>query len=201
MYRKLVEHEQYKHLREVLAQRPKNYQIDSCPFIANALRWSSMADEIVVLKDNLAKLDLELSETAELRKTTEHRMDVHLEAKKLLSYLESLRELLHKYLHIDDLEKLYRAIGNGTWSELLSIMKLKDEVVILSEKQLYLQIVNQRLPEVEHAIEMAKVYGANRDLLNHQLSKLNDTRDLLRSEMQELEIHLTIGKRQKRRYE
>ena len=80
-------------------------------------------------------------------------------------------------------------------------MKLKDEAAILSEKQLYLQIVNQRLPELDHALELAKVYGTNRDLLLHQLERLKDTRQAIREELMEMNMHLTIGEKQKVRYE
>jgi len=108
--------------------------------------------------------------------------------------------LLKKYLGINELKPLYKAIGNGTWGNLLDIMKIKETAAILSEKELYLQITRQRIPEIDHAIELAKVYGTNRDLLMHQLDRLNHTRQILRDELNLHKMHISISEQQMDRY-
>lgn len=200
IYRTLIEKEQYKQLQSILDKRPKTCTIDTCPFISTALKYQGIADEIAVLKDQLKDISIQLTELTHECSDAEKKLAIHNDAQTLIQYLQGNGHLLAKYLGITDLKVLYKAISNGTWGNLLDIMKLKEIASILSEKELYLQITKQRIPEIDHAIELAKVYGTNRDLLSHQLDRLNHTRQILRDELTTHKMHISISEQQCDRY-
>jgi len=200
LYRKIIEKEQYRKIASVLDQRPKNCTIDTCPFIANALKYEGVADEIAALTHDYKESCIELTDLAKEEDDMGKRIIIHEDAQKLVSFLSANWDLIQKYFGLTDISEVYSAIANGSWSAVLDIMHLKDLAVVLSEKDLYLKITMQLLPEVEHAIEMAKVYGTNRDLLQSKLDQANSHRALLRDTIAEIKMHLRISEEQQERY-
>lgn len=200
IYRQLIEKENYRKIGAILDQRPKSCTIDTCPFIANALKYSHIVDEIDELNALYKDASIRLEEAESACAMEEKRLAIHTDAQKLVQYLKLYEPQLKQYLGVADIQTVYRAIANGTWNTVLDIMHLKEIASILSEKDLYIQITTQKLPELEHAIELAKVYGTNRDLLMHQLDRLSHTRDLLKQELSEHRMHVDISTTQQKRY-
>lgn len=201
VYRQLIEKEQYRNIQAILNQRPTTCTIDTCPFIANALKYRGVANEISALTESYKDLGLTLEGLTSDANDIQRKLTVHTDAQHLVQYLVANEHLIRKYLKVPDLNTLYRAIAHGTWGNYLDIMRLKDMASILSEKDLYLKITMQRLPEIDHGIEMAKIYGTNRDILQRQIEQLRQRKDLLKDGIQELEIHRQVTEVQLERYQ
>jgi len=201
LYRQIMERQNYQQLTSILKQRPKTCTIDSCPFIATALKYEGVIQEIQDLSDQYEKLCINLMDMEKDCDEAEKRFAIHSDAQKLIQYIQANATFMDRYFGIKDLSTLYRAIANGTWGKYLDIIKLKDIASVLSEKELYMQITVQRIPEIDHAIELAKAYGSNRDLLTHQLEQLNSTRKILKNELDEHHMHITICSSQRDNYE
>lgn len=201
LYRRLVEKQQYQRIQEKLHLRPADCHIDTCPFIAEALKYRDVVDEISALSEQMREMGIEMENLGSALDLEENRMSLMSDIRPLVQYLSANAGLLSKYLNIVDLKPLYGAVGNGTWKNLFDVMKIKDIAAVLSEKDLYLRITTQMIPEVDHAIEMAKVYGTNRDLLRTQLSRLKRNRDLVREELDMQRMHAAVNNTQRERYE
>lgn len=200
LLRQLIEKEQYKKFQEQLKLRPRNCHIDDCPFIAGALKYAGVAAEVAELKRRYDEMGIQLDAQVQSQRRAEQNLTFYSDAQKLIQYLVTLEPQLQKYLKVPDLRTIYRAIGNGTWIRYLDILALKDTASILSEKELYYQIVNIRLPEVDHALELAKVYSTNKEILEHQRDQLLRRRETLVTELDELKVHLGVGQKQRERF-
>lgn len=200
LYRQIMEKQNYQQLSAILKQRPKSCTIDNCPFIATALKYENIIQEIQDLSAQYEQSCITLADMEKDCDEAERRLAIHSDAQKLIQYIQANAVFMDRYLGIHDLSALYKAIANGTWGKYLDIMRLKDIASILSEKELYLQITMQRLPEIDHAIELAKAYGSNRDILMHQLDQLNSTQSILRAELDEHRMHIKICESQSERY-
>lgn len=201
LYRSLIEKQQYKQIASVLSQRPKSCNIDTCPFIAQALKYQNIAEEIADLAQEYKDISVELEDLDKQIRSCESRVTIHEDAQKLVQFLKDNFSLMKKYLDLDSLDTFYKAIANGTWDKYLDMIRIKDLTAILSEKSLYLEIKNIRLPEIDHAIEMAKVYGTNRDLLESQAAHKREHRVDIVAKLDELDMHIGIHKKQRHRYE
>jgi len=199
LYRQIIEKEQYSKFQDILTQRPRNCTIDNCPFIANALKWSHVAGELKDLQAQYDKLNVEIEQASASQDSYRRQlmMDEHLAP--FMTLLRSSEDGLRRYLGLG-LDDVYHAIVTGSWLTVLDIMKLKSLAAILSEKDYHDRIVNNLLPDIEHAIEMAKVYGTNRAILESQISKLVETRDLMMSELDESTISQTASSRMRSIY-
>lgn len=184
IYRALIEKEQYRKFQDILDQRPRTCHDDSCPFIANALKWAHVAGEIADLQEEYKQLDIEISNEQASIESYEKKLSLRQTAQNLLAFINSQQEMLNKYLKVS-ISDLYNAIAHGTWNDLLDILKVKKIAAILSEKDLYERITNQLIPDVERAIEVSKVYGTNRAILVSQLDRMKTTLQLLNDEYTE----------------
>lgn len=200
LYQKILEKNQYQQFQSILDKRPKTCTIDSCPFIATALKWEGVALEVDALKSQYQQASIEISAAEESARAVEAHLAIHEDGQKLVQYLLSNEVLICKYFGLDSLKPLYKAIGNGTWGDILDIMALKELASILSEKELYLRITMQLIPDVDHSISLAKAHGTNRDLLTNQLDRLQHTREFLKNELAEIHMHTTIGSAQHEKY-
>lgn len=200
IYRKLIEHEQYQKFQDVLDQRPKTCHDDTCPFIANAVKWARMSGEIADLKEEYRNLEVEITSSQDQIAQCQKKLELRQTAQNLINFIHSQEELLKRYLNVT-VDSLYHAIAHGSWEQLIDIMKLKRTAAILSEKDFYIKITTQLLPEVEHSIEVAKAYGKNRELVLSQLDRLHHTEELLMDELNELHLSSTTSQRMKKMYQ
>ena len=180
VYRKMIENEQYLKVRDVLSQRPKACVIDDCPFIATALKYQDAANEVAALSEEYKSMSLTLEDDSAKLKELQHALKIQDDAQRLIQYINDNATLFNKYFGISDITTIYKAIAKAKWTELLDAGKLKVMAAILSEKDLYIQIVNQKIPEIKYLIESAKLHGANKDLLTAQRSRLKDEIDDLK---------------------
>lgn len=201
VYQRLIEKRQYMKFQQILDQRPKSCKIDTCPFIATALKWRGVTTEIQELAAQLEDLDLRLDTMEKEQKSVSATLAINGTAQQVISYIRSNWVLMQRYLDIKDEQDLYRAIANGTWGTLLDVMKLKKLAAILSEKNLANEIIHQRLPDIEHAIEMAQAYGSNLELLQNQAARKKDLKKLLRDQLQELTAFKGALEQQRKKYQ
>ncbi|MCM1531925.1 MAG: hypothetical protein NC114_06595 [Ruminococcus flavefaciens] len=200
IYQKLIENQQYARMGEVLKLRPISCTIDTCPFIAEALKWRNVADDITMLQEQYAASMLQIDEDSDRLSRMQRSLGIHSDAQNLIRYIQSSFPLIQKYLGVKDIRDIYIAIAKGTWESIFDIMKLKDLAAILSEKDLYLEITMQRIPELDHAIELAQVYGTNRDLLNSQLDRAREMRKMILSNLDVHDMHHFVYQEQIGRY-
>lgn len=194
IYRQLVEKEQYKSLQDTLAKRPISCKIDTCPFIVEALKWEKISGEIQQLRAEYEQIEVTLGHTKDRIKDLEKKAELYSAAQNVVDYIESQRSLLRKYLYIDP-EKVYKSIGNGTWMQVLDINKLKSVAAVLSEKDLYIRITTQQLPEIDKALSVATAYGTSRVMLESQISRIDSTLELLIDEKSMIELTSGMDKK------
>ena len=192
IYRKMVELEQYQNLQKILDQRPKSCTIDNCPFIANALKWEAVADEIERLKSEYEQLGIQIAQDQTSSQDYEKRLSVYEASNTLILYMSGIESQMKKYLGIS-IEDAYEAISKGTWKDLFDIYKLKEIASILSEKDRYRQITHELIPEVNHNIEIARMYEANQQLIKSQLDRLGKERSRIKKSLSEFNMHVAIS--------
>ena len=178
IYRSMIEKEQYRKFQEILDKRPATCHDDKCPFIANALRWQHVSDEIAALKEQYGALGVEITNAQDALRDIDMKMALRRDGKQLLHLIQETEPLLKKYLNLS-VDKLCAGISHATWGQMLDMIKLKEIIAILSEKEHYLTLTNVTIPEIDHAIEVAKAYGTNRDLIQSQVNRLKRTRSQL----------------------
>lgn len=176
IYRAMIEKEQYMKFQDILEQRPVNCKIDTCPFIANALKWQHVAGEVAELKEQYNAIGVEIAAHENQVKQYEAELNLRAVAQNLIDYIMNHASSLKLYLEVTP-EEIFKSIANGTWGTVLDVIKLKNVAAILSEKDLYYTIINQRLPEIESAIKLAKMYGSNREMLLNRQRKLQASRE------------------------
>lgn len=174
--RDIIEREQYRRLKDILDRRPAECVIDDCPFIANALQWNTISREIDILRDRLTEADIAIVGMTRALKDAELVTAFHRDWNNLVNYVNSMFPRLTRYLGIENADVVLSSIRAGTWETCLDLVTLKGVIAVLSEKELYHQIVNQRIPETERAIEISRAYGANRDMLIERLERLERSR-------------------------
>ena len=191
LFREYVEKDQYRKFQSILDQRPKTCTIDTCPFIANALKWSKIADEVAEIKKQYEDLNLELIQQTEQLNEYDKYISLRTEIRTLCDYVIQHTALFKKYLNLG-VEEVYLSFEKATWMNVLDISKLKSLAAILSEKSLYISITTVSIPEVDHAIEMTKLYGTNKQLMQNQMDRLRDERKRLKASLSEYELHVHV---------
>ena len=94
LYRQIIEKEQYRKFQDILSQRPADCHIDTCPFIANALKWKHISDEIADLKKEYDKLCLEIEADEKVFRSWDQRLALISAAQNLINYLNEHTEAL-----------------------------------------------------------------------------------------------------------
>jgi hypothetical protein len=196
LYRQLIEKEQYRKFQDTLEQRPRECKIDSCPFIATALKWSHISGEIADLQEEYNKINLEIANEKTEMEGHEKYLELKETVQNFIMQLEANKELIQRYFKVD-LISVYRSIANATWTEVLDINQLKRIAAVLSEKDLYIKITEKWIPEIVQAIEVAKVYGTNKALLISQIDRLKSTVELLNEERAEYKMSCAVSKKMK----
>lgn len=199
IYREIIEKEQYQKFQDILDQRPANCTNDTCPFIANALKWAHVAGEIAALREEYQALNLQIESEQSLIDNYEQSLTLRQTAQNILNLISAQSSLIRKYLGLSE-EDLYLAIANGSWSQKLDIIELKKIAAILSEKDLYERITERLIPDIDRALEVAKVYGTNRSILVKQIERMQETLDLLHEEYNQALISKTASTKAKEMY-
>ncbi len=194
LYRQIIEKKQYQKFQDILDQRPKTCHDDSCPFVANAVRWAHIAGEVVELEEQYRALDVEITSDKIAADTCNKALVLRRDAEKLTSFVLANEDLMHRYLGLS-VADLYASIVTGQWETALNILALKDIAAVLSEKDLYIKLTTQLIPEVDRSIEIAKAYGTNREMIISQLDRLTHTRDILKDELDEITMNQTASGR------
>lgn len=192
IYRKMIEKEQYRKFQDILDQRPSTCHIDSCPFIQNALKWQRISGELEELQHRYQELGLELAEAqdnlTDLNKKNQLRVDIQ----TIYQMVKSNDELFGKYLNCG-FDDVIKSIATATWQNKLDMIKLKTTAAILSEKDLYDRITTVLLPDVEHAIELAKVYTTNRELITSRMERIRQEMSDIEQELDRTSMENTIA--------
>lgn len=195
-YQKLLENQQYAQLTKVLERRPPSCTIDTCPFISEALKYQDIASSIEEMKREFENSQIQIQQASDRLNALSRSMAIHNDAQTVIRYITDNIGMIAKYYKIKSIDKVLHAIAHGTWDDLLNISHLKDLAAILSEKDLYLELTMQRIPAIQHSIELAKAYGTNRTMLQTQLSRVDDRIADLNKTITDLdsEIELTTAK-------
>ena len=173
LYRKIIEREQYSQLQQVLDQRPSACTIDTCPFIVNALKWRTIAGELVDLHRDLDNINILLTDAKQEHDQLYREGSFTESANRVVNYIQSSYPLIDKYLKVS-MNDILSSIANGTWSSVLDILKVKQMASILSEKDLYIKLTTRLIPDVERSIQLAEERGTNRELLISQIERYQD---------------------------
>lgn len=193
LFREFIEKDQYKRFKNILSQRPATCTIDTCPFIANALKWSAIADEAAEIKKQYEELDLEIIEQTKQLSELDYTIGSQTDINSFCNYVKGYEYLFTKYMNLT-ISDLYSICEKSEWNDKLNQIKLKHLAAVLSQKDLYIKLTTQSIPEIDHAIELAKLYGTNLQLLKSQRERLKDDRKRIKDMISELLMHINISK-------
>ena len=180
----IAEKEQYRKLQYILEKRPANCVDDSCPFIANALQWNLVKPELDRLHEQYQKTQAEYRDA--VNKSANAKLVEAFNAEK-----EAFEELIKQFA--PDVDKY--TLGKYPLFETVKLLSkgdaklyydtldlLKRIAAILSEKSLYLDIVNVQLPKINATIELAENSQISRAMIERQIQQKNDKLSAIRDE-------------------
>lgn len=180
----IAEKEQYRKLQYILEKRPANCVDDSCPFIANALQWNLVKPELDRLHEQYQKAQAEYRDA--VNKSANAKLAEAFNAEK-----EAFEELIKQFA--PDVDKY--TLGKYPLFETVKLLSkgdaklyydtlelLKRVAAILSEKSLYLDIVNVQLPKINATIELAENSQISRAMIERQIQQKNDKLSAIRDE-------------------
>lgn len=180
----IAEKEQYRKLQYILEKRPANCVDDSCPFIANALQWNLVKPELDRLHEQYQKAQAEYRDA--VNKSANAKLAEAFNAEK-----EAFEELIKQFA--PDVDKY--TLGKYPLFETVKLLSkgdpklyydtlalLKRIAAILSEKSLYLDIVNVQLPKINATIELAENSQISRAMIERQIQQKNDKLTAIRDE-------------------
>ena len=180
----IAEKEQYRKLQYILEKRPANCVDDSCPFIANALQWNLVKPELDRLHEQYQKTQAEYRDA--VNKSANAKLAEAFNAEK-----EAFEELIKQFA--PDVDKY--TLGKYPLFETVKLLSkgdaklyydtldlLKRIAAILSEKSLYLDIVNVQLPKINATIELAENSQISRAMIERQIQQKNDKLSAIRDE-------------------
>ena len=180
----IAEKEQYRKLQYILEKRPANCVDDSCPFIANALQWNLVKPELDRLHEQYQKAQAEYR--GAVNKSANAKLAEAFNAEK-----EAFEELIKQFA--PDVDKY--TLGKYPLFETIKLLSkgdaklyydtldlLKRIAAILSEKSLYLDIVNVQLPKINATIELAENSQISRAMIERQIQQKNDKLSAIRDE-------------------
>ena len=180
----IAEKEQYRKLQYILEKRPANCVDDSCPFIANALQWNLVKPELDRLHEQYQKAQAEYRDA--VNKSANAKLAEAFNAEK-----EAFEELIKQFA--PDVDKY--TLGKYPLFETVKLLSkgdaklyydtldlLKRIAAILSEKSLYLDIVNVQLPKINATIELAENSQISRAMIERQIQQKNDKLSAIRDE-------------------
>ena len=180
----IAEKEQYRKLQYILEKRPANCVDDSCPFIANALQWNLVKPELDRLHEQYQKAQAEYRDA--VNKSANAKLAEAFNVEK-----EAFEELIKQFA--PDVDKY--TLGKYPLFETVKLLSkgdaklyydtldlLKRIAAILSEKSLYLDIVNMQLPKINATIELAENSQISRAMIERQIQQKNDKLSAIRDE-------------------
>lgn len=180
----IAEKEQYRKLQYILEKRPANCVDDSCPFIANALQWNLVKPELDRLHEQYQKAQAEYRDA--VNKSANAKLAEAFNAEK-----EAFEELIKQFA--PDVDKY--TLGKYPLFETVKLLSkgdaklyydtldlLKRIAAILSEKSMYLDIVNVQLPKINATIELANNSQISRAMIERQIQQKNDKLTAIRDE-------------------
>lgn len=189
-YQRIVEYNSHSGLREILAKRPTTCTDDSCPFIAKALEWDIIESK---LKDEMETQERMTREIALVESRLEDNQ-LYLQAAQFLPSLYqtiSQREgQFLKYFGLT-LSDLMQDLAQGQIPTVFNLDQMKQHLAILSEKDLYEQIVKVTLPKIESEIRLIRSSEKNRDLIRKACSNLQTERDAYLDQMDQMQSSIT----------
>ena len=190
----IAEKEQYRKLQYILEKRPANCVDDTCPFIANALQWNSVKPELDRLHELYNKTQADYKDA--VTKSANAKLVEAFNAEK-----EAFEELIKQFAPDVDkytlgkypLMNTVRQLSKGD-PELYgrTLDELRRVAAILSEKSLYLDIVNVQLPKINSTIELAENSQISRAMIERQIQQKSDKLSAIRDECIYSEMSLGI---------
>ena len=175
----------YSKLKDTLSNRPNECNIDTCPFIKEALKWPMIEKQIYDLKEKYSEEEKHWTQLNDKYHELSLHRDFMVEIRSILTLIEKHSELFYKYLNIDD-NDIFAELAVPTKTNIFNLDKLKSIAAILSEKNLYIKITTVDIPEVESNIKLAKDVNHSRDMVQNSIDKLNASIQASRDEISNL---------------
>jgi DNA repair exonuclease SbcCD ATPase subunit len=169
-------------MKEKLSLRPKTCTIDSCVFIADALKWSEYEIEIGKLN---RELDVHSANKVYYKNRIKHFENMLEFITSVQTFDKLLRDnekLIKRYLSLS-YEEITKSISKGFLPEEFNFYKLRDLMAILSEKELYEELINVTKPSIKNKIEIYKAKADNISLVNFEIEKINKKIDSITKEI------------------
>lgn len=195
-HREIVEINTTMKLEERLKYRPANCTIDDCAFIKDAIKAVELKPTLKVLQNELEELS---SNKNNLVRELEFINNLHL----ALSSYETLRPIIinssylfDKYLGVG-LKKFFKHYANNELFEAIQLFEydIKAQMEILSQKDLYINLMTETLPETESLLKKAQEDKNIIQTLEDKIKKLNKSLVKLRAEYKETRFIVSTEQR------
>lgn len=187
-------------LSEKLELRPITCKIDTCPFIVDALEWLNMKPEIDKLE--VRKSDL-LDKLEDLYKKSEELADM----KELITMVESINSSLSKYENLFkkyfDIDKKYiiKSLQKGYLPDEFNYSDLREIKHILSEKDLYEDLINNVKPALVNKIELFKSKSDSLKVITNEIHNIKAKIEKSKAKIAKEQEIVAVYKRQAKVYE
>lgn len=200
LYHQIIEKEQYRKFQTILTKRPATCKDDTCPFIANALQWTTIEKELKGLQKEYEQAITERQTIEQHVEEYSLRMSLICSCPQLNRTIQQYNEQFKKFLDIT-IADIHKSFKNNTWPQIFDTTEMKKIAAVLSEKKMYEEIVTVKIPEIEHSIELAKTSESSKIVVENSCRRLRDTRNILRHELDDLSIHITTTRLMARTYD
>jgi DNA repair exonuclease SbcCD ATPase subunit len=171
-------------LKHKLELRPSDCTIDSCKFIAEALKWNDIEPEYEKFKEVEANLNDKLAEYESELTTLHDIKEAVSEFNRVVSLLDSLAHQLKRYLGVS-LEEIKEYLKSNQLHTIFNYKQIRDVISILHEKELYLKLKNETIPDLTHRIQMASIKSSGIEAFNKETSKIKSKLDKIAKEIDE----------------
>lgn len=182
---KISEYRSYSGLRDILKQRPATCTDDSCPFIAHALKWNTIAPKL----DEAMRL---LNDKIAQQKMYHDRVRENNDTIRIIENIRNFQQLIisressiQKYLSCS-ISQLLSDISTQIIPSCFDILRLRNLLTLLSERAVYDNIIKNHIPSLESQIALAKNVESSRDTIQKQLMELKSKRETKMNRVVEL---------------
>lgn len=191
-----ADYEHYRKLQYILEKRPSSCVDDSCPFIADALQWKQIEPELNALYQQIELLSKGLEKLEQEIENVELAEQFKAENKMFKTLVESLQDTVQQYsLSTISIDQIVRELSSGGTKTYDAMQKhLQQVCAILSEKQVYDDIVNNKLGKIDNEIRLAESSQVGKDMIERQMQKAIDKLEDAKENYQDSDISIVIIK-------
>lgn len=180
---------EYRNLEEILSRRPTNCHIDTCPFITQALKWNDIKFQLEKLEITHFGILEEIEKNTREIEDNSNRYHMLENVETIEKYMDEFEPFIKRYIGIS-FSDVCKDIAKGV-DKFDKYIKIGEDIAaILSEKDHYNDIVQNKLPDIEKQINLHETNNVANKYLLESFDTLNKSIKLSKQEIKQLETRL-----------